>query len=178
MRTSIANLFTVAIMFILFNATGCSDDEPNSQEPIDQLPPATQEGKNTFGCFVNGEAWVTKTSIDASAIYQGGFLQIGANIEESNRDEGIGLRIDELISENTIYNITKVVENGSVRFVNSTNTVCFYDYENAISGNITVSKFTLVQPYIVSGTFEFTTALNGCDTIRVTNGRFDLNYIP
>ena len=84
-RKSIVNLFTAALVFILFNATGCSDDEPNSQEPIDQLPAATQEGKNTFGCLVNDEVWVTETSIDATAVYQGGFLQIGANIEERER---------------------------------------------------------------------------------------------
>ena len=87
MRKSIINLFTVAITLTLINAAGCSDDDPNSQEPIDQLPAATQDGKNTFGCLVNGEAWVTDTSIDATAVFQGGFLQIGAGIEERERSK-------------------------------------------------------------------------------------------
>lgn len=25
---------------------------------VEQLPPATQEGKNTFGCLINGNVWV------------------------------------------------------------------------------------------------------------------------
>ncbi|MEM1406716.1 MAG: hypothetical protein AAGG59_08080 [Bacteroidota bacterium] len=75
--------------------------------------------------------------------------------------------------------VTSVVENASADFIDSSNDIiCFYEYENALSGAITISKFTIERPYIVSGTFEFTTALNGCDTIRVTDGRFDLNYIP
>ncbi|MEM1406715.1 MAG: hypothetical protein AAGG59_08075 [Bacteroidota bacterium] len=82
MRKSIVNLLTVGIVLALFTSAGCSDDEPNSQEPIDQLPPATQEGRNTFGCLVNEEVWVTQTSVNARAVYQGGFLQIGAGIEE------------------------------------------------------------------------------------------------
>ena len=177
-RKSIVNLFTAALVFILFNATGCSDDEPNSQEPIDQLPAATQEGKNTFGCLVNDEVWVTDTSIDATAVFQGGFLQIGANIEERERDHSLSLNIDGNVENNAIYLVNEIIgQNASVAFTNSSDN-CDYDYINALGGHISISKFTLEQPYIVSGTFEFTTALNGCDTIRVTNGRFDLNYIP
>ena len=177
-RKSIVNLFTAALVFILFNATGCSDDEPNSQEPIDQLPAATQEGKNTFGCLVNGEAWVTETSIDASAIYQGGFLQLGANIDRRGIDQGIGLSVYEEIIENELYEITKDVGmNASAIFINSSSN-CDYEYTNVTEGDVLITKFTLQNPFIVSGTFAFTTALNGCDTIRVTNGRFDLNYIP
>ena len=37
--------------------------KPNPDPPIteeEKLPPATQEGKNTFGCLVDGKAWVPK----------------------------------------------------------------------------------------------------------------------
>ncbi|MBC7447292.1 MAG: hypothetical protein H7330_04480 [Hymenobacteraceae bacterium] len=35
---------------------GCKKDDPKS---IDRLPTATTEGKNTWGCLVNGEAWTS-----------------------------------------------------------------------------------------------------------------------
>ncbi|MEM1406713.1 MAG: hypothetical protein AAGG59_08065 [Bacteroidota bacterium] len=81
MRHLSLSLMAMAVLMTLFAAAGCSDDEPGSQEPIDQLPPATREGRNTFGCLVNGEAWVTKTSIYATAVYQDQFLNIGAELE-------------------------------------------------------------------------------------------------
>ena len=34
----------------------------DSVTELEKLPPATQTGKNTFGCLVEGKAWVTKTS--------------------------------------------------------------------------------------------------------------------
>jgi len=174
----IKNLLTATILLALLTAAGCNEDDPTSKEPIDQLPPATQEGKNTFGCLVNGEAWVIKSTIRATAVYQGGFMQIGAGIEERERDQSLSLRIDDLIEDTRTFLIDENVGNGaSCTFTNSVNR-CFYEYGDAISGEIFISKFTIESPYIVSGTFEFTTALNECDTIRVTDGRFDLNYIP
>lgn len=32
----------------------------NDPEPLDQLPAITQEGKNIFGCLLNGQAWTPK----------------------------------------------------------------------------------------------------------------------
>ena len=54
---------------------------------------------------------------------------------------------------------------------------CRYEPENTLSGTLTITYFD-EEEYIVSGTFEFTTATEGCDTIRVTDGRFDIPYIP
>jgi len=174
----IKNLLTVATLTALLTAAGCNEDDPSSKDPIDQLPPPTQEGKNTFGCLVNGEAWVIKSTIRATAVYQGGFLQMGANIDAGGRDQSISLSIDGNVNKDFKYIITKdISQNASAAFTNST-TDCDYDYENVLSGEIFISKFTIESPFIVSGTFEFTTALNDCDTIRVTDGRFDLNYIP
>lgn len=56
---------------------------------------------------------------------------------------------------------------------------CQYEEENTISGMLTITHFDSVN-FIISGTFEFVTANNdpNCDTIRVTDGRFDTHYIP
>ena len=54
---------------------------------------------------------------------------------------------------------------------------CNYSKENTLSGTLTITHFDNVE-YIISGTFEFVTATEGCDTVRVTDGRFDIPYIP
>ena len=60
--------------------------------------------------------------------------------------------------------------------------VVFYDqisnckfgtyYDNPTSGFLKITKFDKTER-IISGTFEFTLTKPGCDTIKVTNGRFD-----
>ncbi|MBD3748438.1 MAG: hypothetical protein IE931_02980 [Sphingobacteriales bacterium] len=52
------SLLLLAFSFLLFSGMKCKKD----QTGIDALPPATQEGKETFGCLVNGEAFTPKGS--------------------------------------------------------------------------------------------------------------------
>jgi hypothetical protein len=40
----------------LTQCSKCKDDPI----PVNQLPPATQTGAGTFGCLVNGQAWMPK----------------------------------------------------------------------------------------------------------------------
>jgi hypothetical protein len=54
---------------------------------------------------------------------------------------------------------------------------CIYEPENITSGTLTFSNIDRIN-HIVSGTFEFETVTQDCDTIRVTDGRFDLRYYP
>jgi hypothetical protein len=62
-------------------------------------------------------------------------------------------------------------------FENEKNDNCDYISENCFKGNIILSKIDRIN-YIVSGIFEFSTVVTGCDTLKVTNGRFDIRYIP
>ena len=70
-------------------ATNCEDDPPLS--PLEQLPPATQTGEYTFGCLVNGEAFVPDNRGDITAIYQQGFLILGADAKVNDLTQGIGI---------------------------------------------------------------------------------------
>lgn len=157
-------------------ATNCENDPDLS--PLDQLPPATQTGEYTFGCLVNGEAFVPRTSTDISAIFQGGFLQIGANVEDRVRDQNLKLVVDgPIIYENMVYNLVNPTLNYTTFNEVLDSSICWYEPENTLSGTLTITHFDN-ENYIVSGTFEFVTATEGCDTIRVTDGRFDTHYIP
>ena len=54
-------------------------------------------------------------------------------------------------------------------------TRCYYDRDTSVyrRGILNITRLDLEQA-IISGTFEFTLAKPNCDTIRVTEGRFDM----
>ncbi len=63
------------ISFLLLVSFGglCSCELISNNEPkteLEKLPPITQEGKNTFGYLVNGEAIVVRNTMNITAIYQ------------------------------------------------------------------------------------------------------------
>jgi len=172
----IKNLLTAATLLALLTAAGCNEDDPSSKDPIDQLPPPTQEGKNTFGCLVNGEAWVTKTSIDASSFYQGNILFISAGVTEREREQDISFTIeDEFLSTGT-YNLKSSNRMKGLLYNQTEN--CDYKTFDPQSGELTISLLDF-NKFIIAGSFEFEAVSVDCqDTVRVTEGRFDLNFIP
>ncbi|SEA48996.1 DUF6252 family protein [Bizionia paragorgiae] len=164
-------LLTVSLTLSCCNKN--DDDQPTN--PIDQLPPATQTGANTFGFLVNGEPINVTNTSQQTAIYQGGVLQIGGGIDNSDMDIRVIIRASEVITQNTSYNLTNTPTNQSL-YINNGNG-CYYDYPSTLNGIITISNFDQTN-FIISGTFDFSTATNSCDDISITNGRFDLQYIP
>tara|TARA_B110000008_G_scaffold215788_1_gene215201 strand:+ start:65 stop:400 length:336 start_codon:yes stop_codon:yes gene_type:complete len=91
--------------------TSCSNaDDSNSQNPIDQLPAATQTGANTFGCLLDGEAFIPNGGINPlDCVYQfvngSYFFSLQGNKRDSqNNLELIGLSTNNLqIFENQTY---------------------------------------------------------------------------
>lgn len=83
MKTTFKTLSMAAIA-LSFLAAECDKEK---LAPIDQLPPATQTGANTFGCLINGEVFKPSGSnlggpvLSASYIlYNGKYgLSIGAS---------------------------------------------------------------------------------------------------
>lgn len=75
------------ISFLLLVSFGglCSCELISNNEPkteLEKLPPITQEGKNTFGYLVNGEAIVVRNTMNITAIYQQDNLQLGGGGEK------------------------------------------------------------------------------------------------
>lgn len=157
---------------------GCHKNDPN---PTEQLPPATQTGADTFGCLVNGQAWTPKGnngnanySVYYDPSYAKGTLSIAAYRygEQENDKQTIGIYSDSVKGPG-IYVLDKPGRRGSTLV----NRLTGCDYNNRNPG--TFHKSTLVitrldlSAGIVSGTFSFTLYKPGCDTIKVTQGRFD-----
>jgi hypothetical protein len=167
-------MVSVLLLGLLVGFSSCellSGNEPQTE--LEKLPPITQEGKNTFGCLVNGKALVAPTTMDITAIYQQGNLQLGGGVEENDVDKDITIFLGDPLVIGTEYSL---VDHSMYRDKNSL-TTCRYEFEDTFSGSIIFSKIDRTN-YIISGTFEFSTVTIGCDTVRITDGRFDIQYIP
>jgi hypothetical protein len=163
----------IPLLFIalLTACEGCKDD-PAPKTELEKLPLATQEGKNTFGCLVNGKAWVTETSIDAAAVYQLGILQIYATLNDKTSDDSMSFFAfgDRSIE---VLNLAQNPNAGVGFTYQQAN--CTYLENDTIKGTLSITKLDEAQ-LIISGTFEFSTVVSGCDTLKITEGRFDLTY--
>lgn len=173
-------------MFIVcslaFTLFACKKDK---KAPIEQLPAATQSGKNTFGCLINGQAWLPKGSFPAGnpnpvllydPTFENGTLSIKAyRIDGANKVDIVigGTNIDKP----GIYQIgTRGTDARQIANVRDGRSGCNY-YDNAngtvCSGTLEITKLS-IDKKIIAGTFSFTISTPGCDTWKVTDGRFDL----
>ncbi len=155
-----------------------NNDQPPVENQLDLLPPPTQQGKFTFGCLVNDTAWVPRTTSRMAAHYQEGILSILGEVNEKGREQNMQMVVvDTALLTNVAYDLT-TFPNASAYFnwIIEGKGICWYEPQNTLSGTLTLTYFDKFN-YIVSGVFEFTIASKGCDTIRVTDGRFDMRYI-
>jgi hypothetical protein len=175
------NILLIALLPLLF---GISCKKDKLADELSKLPPATQTGANTFGCLVNGKAWVPQggcflcPSVLKFYYYPsitGSDFSILAQLKNSTRDERVifGFSPCDGIGE-------KVFKS------NDTTSVCSYvDYNRMecqiitskggdaeITGGVRITKFDLDNG-IISGTFSFVLLKLNCETIEITNGRFD-----
>jgi len=166
-------IFFSLFLLSLLSTTSCNNDDDNGPtNPIDQLPPETQTGENTFGFLLNGEPINVTNTNEQVAIYQGGGLQFGAG--------GVYIVVLEPFTTNTNYNFMNLGEgNSRARFTleTSDDVFCLYEYNDTYQGSVIFTNIDQTN-FIVSGTFEFSTINDDCENINITNGRFDLQYIP
>lgn len=153
-----------------------------------KLPQATQTGQNTFGCLVNGKAWVAQNAdcfpyCDPSfKMYYdsefGGNIRVQAIFKDSKRniDQYIGLGVDSTSSKIS-FTFTEMREHMGFtyennRMENNCKIIKSLNTPSTAQGSLVLTKYDL-QYGIISGTFEFTLYKPGCDSIKVTHGRFD-----
>lgn len=167
----------ILLLSTLFIFVSCDKDNDKPQNPIDQLPSATQTGANTFGCLINGEPFVVSNTSQQTAIYQGGILQIGGGIDSADKDISVSIILENPLNINTNYLLANFPIH-SAKFRKREGAInCNYNYEDTYQGKIILTNIDTVN-YIVSGTFEFSTFNENCQDIKITDGRFDLQYIP
>ncbi|WP_400192899.1 hypothetical protein [Hymenobacter sp. B81] len=176
-----ARLLGYAALLLLTQCSKCKHDDPT---PAAQLPAATQEGKNTFGCLVNGQVWLPQGSsgiapnfrVSYDPGYAGGSLAIRTYRYPTGSSKGQGLILGSGgVARPGTYALA--APDAAAFFSNEAWPFPCTEYDNDLPGTycrgtLTVTRLDIAAR-IVSGTFAFTLAKPGCDTLRVTDGRFD-----
>ena len=183
---SFLKTLSIVFFFLLLTASGC---RRKNLAPIDKLPPETQTGANTFGCLVNGEAFLPKGDPFGGPIkkaqYQflNGKQGFGISAKRSGSDmvKDVAISGDSFKLAAGIYDLTEHNRNGRLsgsyaEYKLATVTVDDYYTNNIQRGQLIITKFDTMEQ-IVSGTFWFDAKNAAGQIVQVRSGRFDLGYV-
>lgn len=179
----------VLLIFLSLVLLSSSCRKNKSKVPVDQLPPETQTGANTFGCLINGEVFKPKGNpfagpvIKAQYQFVNGKQGFGISARRSDGEIGqvVGIIGDSIKISIGTFNLTSLGSGkfrGGYTYSDLTNPIGISYYTNEIqTGQITITKFDTINQ-IVSGTFWFD-AIDSTTRkiVRVREGRFDLPYV-
>ena len=163
----------------------CQGDAP---APFGTLPPASQIGANTFGCLVNGALCQPKGttgtpnfSVVYDPIYNGGDLTITVDQIEGSHRRYLAL-LAAPIAGTGRYSFARPSGQCTAHYTEMPAmpdgcNVLYSDQDVAYrTGQLTITRLDM-QARIVAGTFNLKLLkAGGCDTIRITQGRFDARF--
>ena len=153
------------------------------KDPEPSLPPETQEGKNTFGCMLNGKLWRnTADQPGFPALYAqvqgGGWVDIYAWYRNgTDKTEYIAFICDSLHQEG-IYNLKKFIQKASASYVHVQSNIDLSTASTNLvqnEGVLTITKYDKVRK-IIAGRFWFKMQKQGGILYDVSDGRFDISY--
>ncbi len=167
--------------FLLISCMGCKCKEAIS--PEDKLPPATQSGANTFGFLLNREVWLPNRAFGSKNIswyydteFAGGDLNVSAYRYLSDLDKqsiAVGMVNLKTIGNYTISNES----DAAIRFFSLKDSceLSSLDSLTYCAGELAITRLDTLNG-VISGTFWATLYDPSCkDTIKITEGRFDLS---
>jgi len=200
MKTKLLPFFLISLLpFLGSMRCNTNDDIVFKPKRPTELPPITTEGKNTFGCLVDGELLVPyprKAIKDnfGGLYYSGVWGENHGSLEMFAAMDGIQGRERNVINLNLFRRVFDVGEyllftdsaipnsqfiaNETRLFIrDEAGKTVFESYRvpNPNSGLINILRLDTIN-YIISGTFYFDAVNKEGDTIKVTDGRFDLKY--
>lgn len=164
----------IFLLPIVLTLQHCHDDAPKPLTELEKLPPATQSGKRTFGCLMDGKAWVIEGITDVSAYYQTGTLFIAAGLATQLIDQTIAISLED----NNLSEKEYILSDYPQAFGRLTdkNINCQYLTSSTLQGKFLITHLDNIN-FIISGSFEFEAYSTDCTkTIKITDGRFDIHY--
>jgi len=175
-------LWPVAIALCTIFASCKKDKEKEAT-----LPPATQTGANTFGCYINGKLYIPQgfeqNRSNFEMIVDPGFNDGSIVIKTFNKANG-NSSINFSLGSDSIRGLGFFPSTSRTGFVytiyNTGGNICqtISQYENSIAGFLKITRYDL-QNKIISGEFEFHFSNPNCgigDPINITQGRFDKKF--
>ncbi len=176
----------LAAIILMFAFAQCKKEKQLTE--LEKLPPATQTGAYTFGCLVNGKAWVAGTDckylcdpkIKVKIYYDfGGTINITAIQQRAdNIDERIIISFDsadyKLIHNysgplHTTYSFRDYINRDCRNIYSADQTTTF------ANGQVNITRYDPVLR-IIAGSFYFKLKENQCDTLKISDGRFDIQF--
>ena len=174
----------ILILCLLLIITIASCKKNQTSQNTNQLPPATQTGANTFGCYINGSLFVPQGYKNPFPNYEL-TVDSGASGDFSIHTYKIinGVKSDFGINGANVYNAGNFPISSSTTvfpfyFRDANSNDCWFttgvSIPNYRSGYLKITRYDLANG-IFSGEFEMNLydSTISCDTIRITQGRFD-----
>lgn len=167
-------LLFILLAFIVFLSTACDKDDNMT---------TISNNRDILRCKINGKNWTPAGGgLDIISPYtleyysDDDFLVLIAGNSSTNSSLKGAIKFH---SQNVSLGEGKITENeGNSHIQNNTNTsgcVNYGDLDSNFDNYIFVTEIDSIN-YFMKGEFQFS-AINDCqDTIRVTDGYFDLNY--
>jgi hypothetical protein len=168
------NLLLILITALSLSCCDKDDDKPKTE--LEKLPPATQTGARTFGCLLDGVAFVP-TKSNGSSFYQyvnGFYFSLQGNKYVNKELILLGLSTDNLkIEEGKTYILQdKIDGNASAKYFDDNDESRTTSTEK---GEMTITKLDFTKN-IVSGTFFYDIKDSKGIVHKITNGRFDMPF--
>ena len=169
-----------ALVLILIS---CSKD-------VEELPPATQTGANTFGAMVNGKYWVPQdfgvlnvgTKLEARRMPTKDIIINARNFASSPTETEFEFRIKSVTEPGTyLFNTDVTHPSGAASYVyyvkRKFTPLNEWLTSSQYTGSVIITKVDTVN-HIVSGTFQFNAInlYNDPEPLTVTDGRFDVRW--
>jgi hypothetical protein len=170
---------TFLVLLILLSSCKNDDDSNTPTNPIDQLPPATQTGENTFGCLLDGRPFLPGNGQNPlDCVYQfvdgGYYFSLQANKEVNLNLIRLGCNTDNLqIQQGETYLLEDNSDgNAYGKYFFETN----INYTDSLNlGEMTITKLDF-ESNIVSGTFWYDIEDTNGIVHEIREGRFDMRF--
>ena len=177
----------ILLLAITIGFTQCCKEKPASSNDnnIPGLPPVTQTGANTLGFLLNGVPWTpagnygtANLSISFDPGINNGVFGISAYRSTAGKRSSFGIGVSDSLNFLAIP-FTRLLSPTSI-FSASFSKIdsCILDsyYDSVFSsGHLKILRLDRIQR-IISGEFDFKLSGLGCDTVFVTQGRFDMKF--
>jgi len=157
------NLRICVLLLVIVAFTNMQCEKSNTEKK-DELPAETQEGKNTFGCLVDGKVWLPKSGgtyppLSSTMSYSIDLLALGY-------DSFIHFRILE----------TELFEGKTIPLLSNQAWMRMRSKEfKSAQGALKISKYDKAKQ-IMAGSFYFTAKSDEGDSVIIKDGRFDISY--
>lgn len=175
-KTLLSLFFAISTLAL----SSCREDKPCTDNG---LPCLTHEGKNTFGCLIDGMPFVAKTSFSiGGAVPVSGSFDEATNLliiegarEDSQEHVDIVRFLVYVTSGINEYNIHVVNEYDG--YVDYSGVNCSFQHTPTNKGKVSITHLD-VEKNIISGTFQMTLVNPDCskETLIISQGRFDFGY--